>query len=335
MKFNFDPNLDYQTDAVNAVINLFRGQISKLHEFEVIGQSFLTDSGYGVGNEIITDSNHKDILENLRAVQINNQLPPSDELPTLDFNIEMETGTGKTYVYLKTIFELYKEYGFTKFIIVVPSVAIKEGVNKTIEITREHFKELYDDPIYTHFIYDSSKLEQIRNFVFDSNIEIMIINIGAMNAKSKNIIYGENEYLDGYRPIDFIAETNPIVIIDEPQSVMGDKGAIAINDLKPLCTLRYSATHREIQNLIYKLDAVDAYQMNLVKKIEVASVRSENQHNKAYLKLVSVKNTESKVSAKIEIDVDIGGAIKRKTVTVLYSLFQTKQRGLLLQLLTN
>ena len=322
MKLKFDSNLDYQTEAVNAVTDLFKGQNSMLQYFTVTGQAGLMDSGQGVGNKI--DISYEDILENLRKIQSYHKLAPSETLSSLDFNIEMETGTGKTYVYLKTIFELNKKYGFTKFIIVVPSVAIKEGVNKTIEITKEHFKGLYDNVIYDHFVYDSSKLEQVRNFVVNSNIQIMIINIDAFNKSftdpsketKANIIHREQDKLSGYKPIDLIAETNPVVIIDEPQSVMGGKGEEAVSYLNPLCTLRYSATHKEIQNLIYKLDAVDASEMELVKQIEVAGFVSEGFHNDAYLKLISTNNKKSPITAKIEIDANVKGSIKRKTVTV-------------------
>ncbi|MGN0177308.1 MAG: type III restriction-modification system endonuclease [Methanobrevibacter sp.] len=321
MKLKFDSNLDYQTEAVNAVTDLFKGQNSMHQYFTVTGQATL-NSTQGIGNKI--DISNEDILENLRNVQSYHKLAPSETLSSLDFNIEMETGTGKTYVYLKTIFELNNKYDFTKFIIVVPSVAIKEGVNKTIEITKEHFKGLYDNVIYDHFVYDSSKLEQVRNFAVNSNIQIMIINIDAFNKSFKdpskeikaNIIHREQDKLSGYRPIDLIAETNPIVIIDEPQSVMGGKGEEAISYLNPLCTLRYSATHKEIQNLIYKLDAVDASEMELVKQIEVAGFESEGYHNETYLKLISTNNKSGSISAKIEIDANVKGSIKRKTVTV-------------------
>lgn len=321
MKLKFDSNLDYQTEAVNAVTDLFKGQNSMHQYFTVSGQATL-DSSQGIGNKI--DISNEDILENLRKVQSYHKLAPSETLPSLDFNVEMETGTGKTYVYLKTIFELNKKYNFTKFIIVVPSVAIKEGVNKTIEITKEHFKGLYDNVIYDYFVYDSSKLEQVRNFAVNSNIQIMIINIDAFNKSftdpsketKANIIHREQDKLSGYKPIDLIAETNPVVIIDEPQSVMGGKGEEAVSYLNPLCTLRYSATHKEIQNLIYKLDAVDASEMELVKQIEVASFVSEGYHNEAYLKLISTNNTKSPITAKIEIDANVKGSVKRKTVTV-------------------
>ena len=317
MKLKFNSNLNYQNEAVQAVIDLFKDQTSMLQYFTVSGQAGLTDSGKGIGNKIVTDNNHEDILKNLRKIQTYHKLAPSESLPSLDFNIEMETGTGKTYVYLKTIFELHANYGFTKFIIVVPSLAIKEGVNKTIEITKEHFEGLYDNTRYDHFIYNSSKLEQVRNFAVSSNIQIMIINIDAFNKKSNNIIHFEQDKLSGYKPIDLIAETNPIVIIDEPQSVMSEKGEKAVKSLNPLCTLRYSATHREIQNLIYKLDAIDASELELVKQIEVASFMSEDYHNDAYLKLISTNNKPgSPISAKIEIDAYVNGSLKRKTVTV-------------------
>lgn len=321
MKLQFNSNLDYQTKAVNAAVNLFEGQNSMLQYFTVTGQSTL-DSSKGVGNKI--DISNEDILKNLKKIQSYHKIAPSETLSSLDFNIEMETGTGKTYVYLKTIFELNKKYKFTKFIIVVPSLAIKEGVNKTIEITKEHFKNLYDNVIYDHFIYDSSKLEQVRNFAVNSNIQIMIINIDAFNKSftdpsketKANIIHREQDKLSGYKPIDLIAETNPVVIIDEPQSVMGGKGEEAVSYLNPLCTLRYSATHKEIQNLIYKLDAVDASEMELVKQIEVAGFVSEGYHNEAYLKLISTNNKKSPITAKIEIDANLKGSIKRKIVTV-------------------
>ena len=341
MKLKFDSNLDYQTEAVKAVTDLFDGQSSMMSYFSINGQTgfdylqfqdgeYKQESqqfGQGVGNRL-TISKY-DILENLRKVQTFHKLAPSESLNSLDFNIEMETGTGKTYVYLKTIFELNKLYGFTKFIIVVPSIAIKEGVYKTIQITQDHFKGLYDNVIYDYFVYDSSKLEQVRNFAVSSNIEIMIINIDAFNksfskanfdetkkTNNTNIIHRAQDKLSGYKPIQLIAETNPIVIIDEPQSVMGGKGEEAVEHLNPLCTLRYSATHKEIQNLVYKLDAVDAYEMDLVKGIEVASFESQDYHNKAYLKLIDTISDKNGIRAKIEVDVNDKGTTKRKVITV-------------------
>jgi len=337
MKLKFNSNLEYQNDAVKSVVDLFEGQNSMRGYFTFSGDvSFDTSrkkgySGQGVANKFDISA-EEDILNNLQKVQIRNSLAPSDKLTdsTLDFNIEMETGTGKTYVYLKTMFELNKKYGFTKFIIVVPSLAIKEGVYKSIEITKDHFRGLYDNVTFDSFIYDSSKLEQVRNFAVNSNIQIMVINIQAFSrsfspsafdktkdTNNTNIIHRPNDKLNGLKPIDLIAETNPIIIIDEPQSsVSTQKSKDAVNSLNPLATFRYSATHKEIQNLIYKLDAIDAYNMSLVKQIEVASFESEDYHNDAYLKLVSVDNKKSPITAKIEIDQYKKGKTKRKTVTV-------------------
>ena len=234
-------------------------------------------------------------------------------------------GTGKTYVYLRTIFELNKKYGFTKFIVVVPSVAIREGVYKTLEMTKDHFKRLYDNTIYEYFVYDSQKPEQVRNFAVSDNIQIMVINIDAFRKSftdptkenKANIIHRPNDRLNGNKPIELIQETNPIVIIDEPQSVdTTPKSREAISSLNPLCTLRYSATHRDKHNLMYKLDAVDAYEKKLVKQIEVASIEVEDYHNAAYIKLVSVDNRKSPITARVEVDVLENGKIKRKTIQV-------------------
>lgn len=334
MKFKFNPNLEYQDRATSAVVDLFDGQNSMQSYFTVPDRGFFTapgakettyDAGLGIGNrlEISVD----DIFENLRNVQLNNNLSPSDALTSgnLIFDIEMETGTGKTYVYLKTIFELNKKYGFTKFIIVVPSIAIKEGVNKAIQMTKTHFKGLYNNIIFDHFIYDSQKLEQVRNFAVNSNIQIMIINIDAFRRSftdpkketKANIIHRENDKLSGMKPIDLIKETNPIVIIDEPQSVSRTpKAKDAIASLNPLCCLQYSATHAEIHNLVYKLDAIDAFERGLVKQIEVAGIESKDAHNLPYFKLISVDNKKSPITAKIEIDRFDKGKIKRKIVSV-------------------
>ena len=238
----------------------------------------------------------------------------------------METGTGKTYVYLRTIFELHKNYGFSKFIVVVPSIAIKEGVKKSLEITKEHFKELYDNVIYDYFVYDSSKLEQVRSFAVSDNIQIMVINIDAFRKSFEdpekenkaNIIHRANDKLNGMKPIELIHETNPFVIIDEPQSVDNTpKSKEAIKSLNPMCALRYSATHVTKHNLVYKLDAVDSYNMELVKQIEVAGFESKDYHNNAYIKLISVDNKKSPITARIELDTrDKKGMTKRLPITV-------------------
>lgn len=314
MKLKFNAELQYQQEAIASVVDLFKGQTPKQ-----------ADSEHGVGNKLELDE--EDILSNLQAVQLRNGLKQSKALKKgqYDFDVEMETGTGKTYVYLRTIFELNKNYGFTKFIIVVPSLPIKEGTYKSLQITNEHFKGLYDNVIYDYFVYDSSKLEQVRNFAVSDNIQIMVINIDAFRKSftdptkenKANIIHRRYDKLNGWKPIELIAETNPVVIIDEPQSVATtDKSKEALASLNPLCTLQYSATHVEKHHQIYKLDAVDAYELQLVKQIEVAGFESVNYHNRAYIKLVSVSNKNNKITAKIEMDIQEKGKISRKIVQV-------------------
>lgn len=329
MKLKFDPNLKYQEEAVASIVDLFRGQTPIQSNFTVSpygGRVGIFDSEHGVSNKLELDS--EEILKNLQEVQLRNGLPQTETISPSEYNfsIEMETGTGKTYVYLRTILELHMNYGFTKFIIVVPSIAIKEGVYKTLQITEEHFKSLYANTIYEYFIYDSSKLEQVRNFAVNDNVQIMVINIDAfrrsftdITKESKaNIIHRPNDKLNGMKPIELIRETHPFVIIDEPQSVdTTPKAKEAIRSLNPLCIFRYSATHIEKHNLVYKLDAVDAFNLGLVKQIEVAGFESRDYHNKAYLKLLSVNNKNSPITARIELDsVNKKGQIRRKKVTV-------------------
>ena len=271
MKLKFDANLEYQEQAVSSIVDIFRGQTPKQSNFTVsayAGQVGLFDSANGIGNNLELDE--QDILENLQAVQLRSGLPQTRTLKSgqYDFDVEMETGTGKTYVYLRTILELNKNYGFSKFIIVVPSIAIKEGVYKSLQITEEHFKGLYDNTIYDYFIYDSNKLEQVRSFAVSDNIEIMVINIDAFRKSfdnpekenKANIIHRANDKLNGMKPIELIKETQPFVIIDEPQSVDNTpKAQEAIKSLNPLAILRYSATHIKKHNLVYKLDACLLY----------------------------------------------------------------------------
>ena len=329
MKLQFDASLEYQEQAVSSVVDLFRGQTPKQSNFTVsmydsMGQGTFFSST-GIGNKLELDE--EDILDNLKEVQLRNGLKQSTSLEhgKYDFDIEMETGTGKTYVYLRTIFELNANYGFTKFIIVVPSIAIKEGVSKSLDITKEHFDMLFDNTPYDYFVYDSGKLSQVRDFATADNIQIMVINIDAFRKSftdpekenKANLIHRSNDKMNGMRPIDLIAETNPFVIIDEPQSVdTTPKSKEAIASLNPLCTLRYSATHVDKHNCVYKLDAIDAFEMNLVKQIEVASFATADYHNRAYMLLKSVDNKKSPITAKIEIDALVKGEVKRKVVTV-------------------
>ncbi len=347
MKLHFESDLTYQSEAVKAVLDLFNGQEVCRTEFTVTMRAAsdattplqgmlegmqATDQG-GIGNRLTLLD--EEIETNLRAVQLRNGLPPTAQLSP-DFTVEMETGTGKTYVYLKTIFELNRSYGFTKFVIVVPSVAIKEGVNKTLQITREHFETLYPGAKgYEFFQYDSGKLGQVRNFATSPNVQIMVITVGAINKfgdeqdakaeeanealrreKSKNVMYRASEKTGGEKPIDLVRATRPILIVDEPQSVDGGidgRGKRAMARMNPLCTLRYSATHVDKHNMVYRLDAVDAYEQKLVKQIEVAAATVEQGFNKPYVKLVAVKSTRGTITATVELDVMTRtGAIKRE-----------------------
>ncbi|MCA9407179.1 MAG: DEAD/DEAH box helicase family protein [Candidatus Omnitrophica bacterium] len=320
MKIKFDANLDFQKESIHSIVDLFEGQETCRTNFTVapMPEKHLFDSDLGVGNKL--ELLPEEILSNVKNIQLKNGLKPSAKLDSMDFTIEMETGTGKTYVYLRTMFELNKKYGFTKFVIVVPSVAIKEGVFKSLQMTEEHLKTHYDNVNYDYFIYDSQKLEQVRSFATSDYIQIMVINIDAFRKsftdpekESKaNVIHRTHDKLSGNKPIEFIQATHPIVIIDEPQSVdHTDKAKVAISSLKPLCTLRYSATHREQYNLMYKLDSVDAYERKLVKQIEVASLQVKDQHNKAYIKLLKVDNSKGTIRAQVEIDIQKSGKIKR------------------------
>jgi type III restriction enzyme len=230
----------------------------------------------------------------------------------------METGTGKTYVYLRTIFELNKRYGFTKFVIVVPSVAIKEGVYKSLQITEEHFKSMYAGVPVDFFLYDSSKLGQVRNFATSATIQIMVVTVGAINKKEVNNLYKDSEKTGGEKPIDLIRATRPIVIVDEPQSVDGGlsgAGKAALDAMNPLCTLRYSATHANKHHMVYRLDAVDAYERKLVKQIEVAAATIEDAFNKPYVRLLEVSNKKG-ISAKVEMHVHTATGAKPQVLTV-------------------
>lgn len=309
MKIQFDEQ-QYQLDAINAVTGIFEGQTVRVSNFTVSHGSMFGQkvTHLGIGNKLeLADS---ELLENIQKIQVKNHLKKSKTIQDRNFTVEMETGTGKTYVYTRTMFELNKQYGFSKFIIVVPSIAIREGVYKSLQMTEEHFHEHYPGQHCHYFKYDSSKLEQVREFATSTNIEVMIINIDAFKKSfddpekenKANLIHRERDTMNGQKPIQFIQETNPVVIIDEPQSVdRTDKAKEAIASLNPLCKLRYSATHRETYNLMYKLDPVDAYEKKLVKKIEVLSVNSDDDFNDPYIKLLNVSNKNG-YKATVEID---------------------------------
>jgi len=332
MKLQFDAKQQYQIDAVDAAVELFDGQPLNKGDFEIsfeaAGQGLFASqvqTELGIGNRLAID--REVLLKNLQRVQERNdvdvdaKLLPEDfysqTIPApLNFSVEMETGTGKTYVYLRTVFELNKKFGFKKFIIVVPSVAIREGVLKNLEITSEHFKALYNNVECEHFVYDAKKVNRLRQFAVSNQIQILVINIDAFNKKDIAVIHKEADKLSGRKPIEFVQATNPIVIIDEPQSVDStEKAQEAIRSLNPLCTLRYSATHKNPYNLIHSLDPIRAFDLGLVKQIVVASVTGEGAQNDAYVKLVSV-DRKNGIKAKVEIDVQTNDGPKRKAVTV-------------------
>jgi type III restriction enzyme len=353
MKLHFEPNLDYQKAAIESVADLFRGQEINRTEFTVTrrpmaertgqtdldlggflgpqGELGLVESELGIGNRLTLLDD--EIIANLKDIQLRNGLAPSTALTSGDFTVEMETGTGKTYVYLRTVFELNKLYGFTKFVIVVPSVAIKEGVYKTLQITEEHFKGLYSGQPFDYFLYDSAKLGQVRNFATSPNIQVMVVTVGAINKKDVNNLYKDSEKTGGERPIDLIRATRPILIVDEPQSVDGGlsgAGKNALGEMNPLCTLRYSATHVDKHHMVFRLDAVDAYERKLVKQIEVASLEVEGGHNKAYVRFISASNGKGPVTARVEIDVLEGKQVRRKEVVVQdgYDLQELTKRAI-------
>lgn len=295
MKFRFDPNQQYQRDAIDSVIGLFRSQTLSAGDYEVSLNPLLESSGQaliqnelGYGNQLVIDE--ATLNKNLKAIQKKNDIYTEESISTKgrNFTVEMETGTGKTYVYLRTIFELNKNYGFKKFIIVVPSIAIREGVLKSIEITLDHFKDLYNNVSFTSFVYDSKRVSQLRSFATGNDLQIMIINIDAFNKKENNIIHDTRDQMGGRKPIEFIQTTNPVVILDEPQNMESEKAKEAIATLNPLCTLRYSATHRDLYNPVYNLGPIQAFQMNLVKKITVASVLADNDPSQSYLKIEDI-----------------------------------------------
>ena len=325
MKLHFEPDLDFQLQAITAVCDLFRGQEVCRTEFTVTAdptapQARLAfhESELGVGNRLnLLDD---EIFENLKDIQLRNGVTPSDSLASGDFTVEMETGTGKTYVYLRTIFELNKLYGFTKFVIVVPSVAIKEGVYKSIQITEDHFRTLYSGTPFDYFLYDSVKLGQVRKYATSPQIQIMVVTVGAINKRDVNNLYKESEKTGGEKPIDLIRATSPVLIVDEPQSVDGGlqgRGKEALKAMNPLCTLRYSATHVDRHHMVYRLDAVDAYERKLVKQIEVASATVEDAHNTPYVKLLSTTSKHGTISARVELDMESVSGVRRQVKTVM------------------
>jgi type III restriction enzyme len=326
MKLHFDSNQEYQIEAIKSITDLFEGQPLTGGDFEFsisTTGSFLSENGFG--NKLTLSE--EQIWNNVQTIQNRNGIKNNnDTLQGMNFSVEMETGTGKTYVYLRTVYELNKLYGFKKFVIVVPSVAIREGVLKNLQITHDHFQTLYDKVEINSDVYDSRKVSGLRGFSSNNSIQILVINIDSF-AKDSNIINNPNDKLTGKKPIEFIQSTNPIVIVDEPQNMETDIRRKAIENLNPLCTLRYSATHTNLYNLMYSLNPVKAYDLGLVKQIEVDSVVSENAMNEAFVQLESISATKSKITAKIKIDCNTDKGVIKKSVSIKAGDDLYKQSG--------
>lgn len=328
MKLQFK-HQKFQSDAAKAVVDVFAGQ-------PYLTPSYMMDRGSGYYQQRLTEeedftgwSNHKIvpelndniILEHIQKIQRANQLAPSPKLEgRYNLTIEMETGVGKTYTYIKTMFELNKHYGWSKFIVVVPSIAIREGVYKSFQVTQEHFAEEYGKKI-RFFIYNSSQLTEIDRFASDSSINVMIINSQAFNARGKDArrIYMKLDDFRSRRPIDIIAKTNPIIIIDEPQSVEGKQTKENLKQFNPMLTLRYSATHKSdsIYNMVYRLDAMEAYNKRLVKKIAVKGItESGTTATESYVYLEGINLSKSAPTATIQFDIKGASGVRKVTKTV-------------------
>ena len=319
----------FQADAAKAVVDVFAGQPYKTPSYMMdrgtgtfqIGMNEDEDYTGWSNYRVIPELNDQLILEHLQKIQRSNQIAPSSKLEGradgYNLTIEMETGVGKTYTYIKTMYELNRAYGWSKFIIVVPSIAIREGVYKSFEMTQEHFAEEYGKKI-RFFIYNSSQLTEIDRFASDSSINVMIINSQAFNAKGKDArrIYMKLDEFRSRRPIDIIAKTNPILIIDEPQSVEGKQTKERLKEFHPLLTLRYSATHKSdsIYNMVYRLDAMEAYNKRLVKKIAVKGITETGSNaTTSYVYLESINLSKSDPTATIQFDVKQATGTKPKS----------------------
>ncbi len=331
MKLQFDSSQEYQLNAIRSVVDIFEGQPLAKGDFELsfaMEESSLALTEKGVGNRLVL--NEEQLLQNVRAIQARNDITLSSALERcpylkneetgetdfipLNFTIEMETGTGKTYVYLRTIYELNRVYGFKKFVIVVPSVAIREGTVKNLQITHDHFQTLYNNPPINYVMYERKKIAALRNFATSNAIQVLVINIDSF-AKDSNVINTMRE--TGIKPIDYIQATHPFVIVDEPQNMETEVRRAALHNLNPLCTLRYSATHRNLYNLVYSLNPVQAYDLGLVKQIEVIGVTaSEQDYNQPYIRYEGCKRGKRSVSLKLTLNVRTLRGVQRKMVAI-------------------
>ena len=326
LKLKFDPTLDYQQEAVASTVELFAGLPLAESSFSLSARSSLQFgfSELGVSNPLPEDEDAfaEAVLANLQSIQERSGVGKSDVLDGMNFSIEMETGTGKTYVYLRTMFELHKTYGFTKFVIVVPSIAIREGVLASIELLRGHLRSIYDNVPFDAAVYDSKHLGRVRQFASANTVQLLIMNLQAFqkdveedrDSAKANIINRAQDRMSGRRPIEFIQATRPIVVMDEPQNMESDAAVAAIARLNPFCTLRYSATHKRQYNLTYRLGPIEAYDLNLVKRIEVASVVADDNPNAAFVRLHAVEAARAR--AQVEINHGAGRSFRMKKIWI-------------------
>ena len=342
MELKFDANQQYQLDAINSVVQLFDGQPSNADAVisTLRGQIVMDDETQpsldlelsqeigAIGNNLLLD--HETILQNLQRVQDQNGLEVRQTLAgdALDFDIEMETGTGKTYVYLRTIFELTKEYNFTKFVILVPSVAIREGVATSVRLMRRHFRDLYPGSPFDFSVYDGKSAEEVQSFATSTNVQILVMTIASIRGnENTRIIHQTRDKLNGLRPIDLLKATQPVVIMDEPQNMESELSQSAIGEMSPLATLRYSATHRKQRNVVYRLDPVDAHDLGLVKQIVVAEVAQQGTDATPYIKLHEVKRDPWEAKVELAVRSAEGLPVRRIVKAKQNQNFETLSNG--------
>ncbi len=333
MEFRFNPNHPYQIEAIQAIVGLLEGQPRIKADLR-----FASAPGYGgaqssfaaVPNRL--DITETDLLTNLQAIQRKNNIALDTELKCLagqietangsedarfyNFSVEMETGTGKTYVYLRTALELFQRYGMRKFIVVVPSIAIREGVIKTLQVTERHFRELHENVPYRYYAYDSANLSQVRQFALSESVEFMVMTLASFN-KASNVIRQTTDRLQGETPIHMVQTTRPSLILDEPQNMESEISIAALASLDPLFALRYSATHRNPYNVVYRLTPYEAYRQKLVKRIEVASVVREDATAQPYLRLDKIETKKKTLTARLAVHKLMkGGTVKERVLTM-------------------
>lgn len=327
--FKFDRSQDFQLAAIRSIVNLFEGQPNDAQTLITTLSGTVVDDGHqllefarsfeigAVGNNLVVD--RELILANLQSVQDANGLEVVKKFAgeSLEFDIEMETGTGKTYVYLRTIFELAENFNFTKFVILVPSVAIREGVATSIRLMKEHFRSIYPATPFDWQIYSGKNAEEVQGFATSTSIQILIMTIDSIRGDANNrVMHQTRDKLNGLKPVDYLKATRPIVIMDEPQNMESLLSQTSISELDPAFTLRFSATHKITRNLVYRLDPVDAHELGLVKQIVVSDVQQQGADAAPYIKLVSVKR-EPAWSARLELSCrDASGNLQRKEVNV-------------------